>query len=386
MSAIAAMIVEPANNLKRWGGEDSAKLYRYADATVLFVRSGSGVTNIVQAGAAAIPWTAGFGNGDPAPTTPGTIDLNDYDLWVTFILAGANNSVQQMYVTQYRNWPAIAGAAGGRTVIPLDVVEFLTAHHAGPEFIVDQTVTLSGTYDTGGGIAVAASTDATTHGDYGFHDISFSPAFPTGVVPDVVATSGDPDFVAWVDRANTSVTPTAHGELTGVDYNGVTFDSPPLVFPSVTADPSAGEFESDYQPSVKNVSNADFTLQLDHLAPDIDPFPTLPGGSAHPPTGVTAKATTGITTTDTAAHHHGVPNADYTTGTHDTSNESPAHAHGLTEPASGAGHDHAPGTQTFYTSIFTNEVTDRVLTVAWMAQGQQHADATHVPVSWIARG
>jgi hypothetical protein len=42
-------------------------------------------------------------------------------------------------------------------------------------------------------------------------------------------------------------------------------------------------------------------------------------------------------------------------------------------------HDHT-------VDVFPNEGANRTLTVGWVAFGRKHADATHVPVSWIARG
>jgi hypothetical protein len=51
-------------------------------------------------------------------------------------------------------------------------------------------------------------------------------------------------------------------------------------------------------------------------------------------------------------------------------------------------HTHTGGAHTHTVDVFPNETapSGRTLRVGWTAFGRQHADATTVPLSWMARG
>ncbi len=448
MSAILPQIIEPANNVVRLGQEATSQIQRKASAKVLFPNP-TGTLNLIDPNVPAIPWTSstGFGHGVTPPTTPGTVDLvNGYSRFVTFILAGANNSVQPMYVCATADWPAIAGAEGGRTAIPLDLWELHSWRYCGPEFVVDQTITKSGTYATSGGVAVAASTDVTTHGDYGYQDITFSPAFPAGVTPDVVATSDDPDFVTWVDRANTSDTqvriyvrrlrslseplsgeldltiPSGGNAIDALVTFGVTYDAKPVVQVEVDEDASGVDGESQYQASLHDRSTTNFYAVIFHMphptpltsstnatnttAPSVADtlgMNSTPIVTSAPSANVTSSAGVVATTVNGAGANHAHTentaatyqvNATTSTNSNTHSHTGGTHTHDLSNHTHNNGdhthnmngHTHTLNNHSHTVDVFPNEGSNRTLRVGWVAYGRRNAAATHVPISWIARG
>jgi hypothetical protein len=393
----------------------------------------SGTLNHIAANTPAIPWTSstGFGPSDGPPTTAATVDLTTFaGRWVTFILAGAGGSTQPMYVCQVTDWQAVAGPAGGRTVIPLDLWELHSWRYCGPEFTGEQALPNSGRYTASGGVAVAASTDVTTHGDYGTQYIAFPIAYAAGLVPAVVPASEDAAFAATVSNINNtgfdvtvrrvrSLTQPLYGELDmtipgGNLYNsidtqvfyGVTFDSKPVVHVEVIEDDQASDGESQYQASLHDRAVDNFWPVIFHMPhpagfvttemydlTNTTPASTTPISTGGPSDAYTDDPWTGTdgtfgaespSTSTEPDHAHGIPNADYTTGTHSTGNAG-SHHHDHHHKHH---HDHTHGTgnHVHRADIFPKETADRTLRVGWTAQGQQHADATHVPVSWVARG
>jgi hypothetical protein len=72
-------------------------------------------------------------------------------------------------------------------------------------------------------------------------------------------------------------------------------------------------------------------------------------------------------------HHHNNSSGNHThpEGAHD--HDTGDHVHRLNN------HDHT-------VDVFPDEGSNRTLRFGWTAFGRQHADATNVPVSWVARG
>jgi hypothetical protein len=206
MSAFPAQVLEPPGNVVRLGTENASQIQRKAPATAQFDNPGR--ANLITANTPAIPWTSstGFSNGVTPPTTPGTIDfVGSYSRWVTFILAGANLSTQPMYVCKVADWPALAGPAGGRTVVPLDVWELHSWHYCGREFAIGLDLLQHGTY-TFTTSDIPANTDTATH------TVTYPLTYAAGVVPDVLASSHD---VGWIASAE----PTSGLEQTQINIS-----------------------------------------------------------------------------------------------------------------------------------------------------------------------
>lgn len=445
MTALLAQVKEPAGNVVRLGAEAASQLQRKAQASVLYILGG-GQTATIAANTPAIPWTAstGFGAGQNAPTSAATIDVTTYaGRWVTFLVAASGGTfvAGQMYVCQVTDWQAIAGPAGGRTVIPLDLWELHSWRYCGPEFTGEQALPNSGRYTAGGGVAVAASTDATTHGDYGTQHVTFPIAYAAGLVPAVVPASEDAAFVASVSNINNTgfdvtvrrlrpLTDPLSGELdltiplgsNAIDAlvtYGVTYDAAPVIQLEVVDDPSGADAESSYQASQHDRSTTDFWAVIFHMPHPTPlttavasgtsgtPSPNTSGNNANQTTGMGDPSTltgaggtaatgagstghvhqenTAATYTQNAntagagaAHTHTGPSHTHVTGDHTHSMNN--HSHDL------ASHTHALGAHTHTVDVFPNEGANRTLRVGWTAFGRQHADATHVPVSWVARG
>jgi hypothetical protein len=444
MTALACQLLEPPGNLIRVGNtEGASQLQRKVAADVKFMNP-SGTLNHIAANTPAIPWTSstGFGSGVTPPTTAATVDLTTFaGRWVTFILAGADGSTRPMYVCQVTDWQAIAGPAGGRTAIPLDLWELHSWRYCGPEFTGEQALPNSGRYTAGGGVAVAASTDATTHGDYGTQHVTFPSAYAAGLVPAVVPASEDAAFVASVSNINNTgfdvtvrrlrpLTDPLSGELdltiplgsNAIDAlvtYGVTYDAAPVIQLEVVDDPSGADAESSYQASQYDRSTTDFRAVIFHMPHPTPlttavasgtsgtPSPNTSGNNANQTTGMGDPSTltgaggtaatgagstghvhqenTAATYTQNAntagagaAHTHTGPSHTHVTGDHTHSMNN--HSHDL------ASHTHALTGHTHTVDVFPNEAAARTLRVGWTAFGRRSAAATTVPVSWIARG
>jgi hypothetical protein len=473
VTALACQIIEAPGNVIRVGNtEGASQLQRKVAADVKFMNP-SGTLNHIAANTPAIPWTSGtgFGSGVTPPTTAATIDVTTFaGRWVTFILAGANNSTQPMYVCQVTDWQAIAGPAGGRTVVPLDLWELHAWRYCGIEFVGEQALPNSGRYTSSGGVAVAASTDVTTHGDYGTQHITFPTAYATGLVPAVTVTPEDAAFVATVAtitntgfdvtvRRVRSLSEPVSGELdltipsgsNAIDSLvslGVTYDAAPVIQTTVVADPSGTDGESSYQASLHDRSTTDFWAVIFHMPhptplttnqatgptslmygpANVNPASTTPlptgGVNGSPSTGNNSDGTdtggvidpgSGVFTADQTTNH--VHNTAGGTGTLTTIQQadgtipstSSQHKHGLSPGGSDhthhhnnssgnhthpeGAHDHDTGDHVHRLNnhdhtvdVFPDEGSNRTLRFGWTAFGRQHADATNVPVSWVARG
>jgi hypothetical protein len=407
MTALLCQILEPPGNLIRVGNtEGASQLQRKVAADVKFMNP-SGTLNHIAANTPAIPWTSstGFGPSDGPPTTAATVDLTTFaGRWVTFILAGAGGSTQPMYVCQVTDWQAVAGPAGGRTVIPLDLWELHSWRYCGPEFTGDMALRQSGTY-------AFTTTDIPANRDYSnVKTLAYATAYGAGLVPDVDATSQDKEWFAtatptpgqvtthidvqltrnWPldDRRQTSfatatvldtkaVSGSPAGTATSVTYLTAFQSAPSLAVrvETVSGGVPTGIGAADYIVVVQSQSASGFTFLLYYR-----PAQGTPADTDYAPTGlsdttttmlgilgapVKAEATTdstaigdpgstlgvtdpgsGVFTGDqTTNHAHVIPQDDYTAtppaGGFKTGNQDTPHQHGLSLP--GSNHFHGVG-------------------------------------------
>ncbi len=264
----------------------------------------------------------------------------------------------------------------------------------------------------------------------------------------MVATSGDADFVAWVDRANTTnhqvriyvrrlrpLTEPLSGELdltipaappsNAIDALvsfGLTYDAKPVIQVAVIEDASGVDGESNYQASLHDRTTTNFWAVIFHM-PHPTPLTsstnsTLSTGPTPDQSGDNATLSTGMdnpttiftgsggavstTVNGAGANHSHTENIAATyTPNQPTSTNSNTHSH------TGGGHTHLEGdhvhnlnnhhhtlgahthslnNHTHTVDVFPNETAARTLRVGWTAFGRRTAAATHVPVSWVARG
>jgi hypothetical protein len=407
MSALLPQIIEPAGNVVRLGAEAASQLQRKASAAVLFANP-SGVSNTIAPNVPAIPWTSGtgFGSGVSAPTTAGTVDLTDFaGRWVTFLLAGANLSTQPMYVCKVTDWPAIAGPAGGRTVIPLDVWELHSWHYCGREFAVGLDLLQHGTY-------TFTTTDIPANTDTATVTRTYPLPYAAGVTPDVLASSHD---VGWI----ASAAPTSGNEQTQIDISlsrripltnpqtgtvsltfpsgasSYAYPSNPVTFPgaydsSVTPTPVVipQTNHADFVAVASGITTTGFTLTI-YYRPNLSsgsvgaPSPDQSGDNATDSTGMHGVGTgSPVSPIETQLAYSKVAGANGSGGD-GTSGASGTGASG----AGSAGHHHTLGAHTHpFTGATTLTGSSVALTIVWESFGQRAAPAVSKLCSWMAVG
>jgi hypothetical protein len=170
---------------------------------------------------------------------------------------------------------------------------------------------------------------------------SDSVAYSTGMYPTAGTT---PASVTPLPTGGVNGSPSTGNNSDGTDTGGSSRNP--------TADQNQGHVHHENGAGGNtNDESVSHNHQMDHT----HPHNASGGDHTHPE---------GAHDHNTADHRHNLNNHNHTLS---------AHTHDL------AAHDHT-------VDVFPNETADRTLRVGWTAFGRQHADATNVPVSWVARG